>query len=106
MHDLREIALRRIGIAGGDTSSHAALALDIWGLAYRHSLAAGVTLCALHSDASELDGVEMMLKGGQMGPSTLFETGARDRRLTFPHAPCNLLETENQLHDGDIWPHQ
>jgi uncharacterized protein YgbK (DUF1537 family) len=71
---LREMPLRRIGIAGGDTSSHAALALDIWGLAYRRSLAPGVTLCALRSDARDLDGVEIMLKGGQMGPPALFET--------------------------------
>jgi uncharacterized protein YgbK (DUF1537 family) len=71
---MHEIPLRRIGIAGGDTSSHTALALDIWALAYRRTLAPGVTLCALRSDVSGLDGLEVMFKGGQMGPPTLFET--------------------------------
>jgi uncharacterized protein YgbK (DUF1537 family) len=70
---LRAVPLRRVGIAGGDTASHTALGLDIWGLAYRRTLAPGVTLCATRSDDRALDGVELMLKGGQMGPPDLFE---------------------------------
>jgi uncharacterized protein YgbK (DUF1537 family) len=67
------VPLRRVGIAGGDTSSHVALGLDIWGLAWRGALAPGVTLCAARADRPALDGIEMMLKGGQMGPGDLFE---------------------------------
>lgn len=70
---LAQVPLRRIGIAGGDTSSLAVQALAAWGLSYRASLAPGVALCQLHSDESALDGVEVMLKGGQMGPDNLFE---------------------------------
>jgi uncharacterized protein YgbK (DUF1537 family) len=70
---LAEVPLRRVGIAGGDTSSHVALGLDIWGLAWRGALAPGVTLCAARADRPALDGIEMMLKGGQMGPVDLFE---------------------------------
>lgn len=66
-------AVRRIGIAGGDTSSLAMRALDAWGLAYRGLLAPGVPLCLLHSDDARLDGVELMLKGGQMGGTDVFE---------------------------------
>ncbi|MDB5938737.1 MAG: type effector Hrp-dependent outer domain protein [Polaromonas sp.] len=65
--------LQRLGIAGGDTSSHAVQALDAWGLSYQALLAPGVALCRLHSDRPSLDGLEIMLKGGQMGGETLFE---------------------------------
>lgn len=65
--------VRRLGIAGGDTSSHAVQALKAWGLSYQAQLAPGVALCRLHSDERRLDGLEIMLKGGQMGGEKLFE---------------------------------
>lgn len=70
---LAQVPLRRIGIAGGDTSSLAVQALEAWGLSYRASLSPGVALCQLRSDHPGLDGLEIMLKGGQMGPDDLFE---------------------------------
>ena len=71
---LQAVPLRRLGIAGGDTSSHAVQALDAWGLSYAAQLAPGVALCRLHSDDATLDGMEIMLKGGQMGGEDLFDT--------------------------------
>lgn len=65
--------VQRLGIAGGDTSSHAVQALDAWGLSYQAQIAPGVALCRLHSDDTRLDGLEIMLKGGQMGGELLFE---------------------------------
>jgi uncharacterized protein YgbK (DUF1537 family) len=65
--------LRRIGIAGGDTSSHGVQALDAWGLSYIADLGAGASLCRVHSDEAALDGMEIMLKGGQMGAQDVFE---------------------------------
>ncbi|EJN06048.1 four-carbon acid sugar kinase family protein [Herbaspirillum sp. YR522] len=70
---LQAVPLTRVGVAGGDTSSHALKALDIWGLSYLGNLSAGVALCRAHADLPQLDGVELMLKGGQMGDSDLFE---------------------------------
>ncbi|MFL9897102.1 four-carbon acid sugar kinase family protein [Paraburkholderia fungorum] len=70
---LGKVSLQRIGIAGGDTSSFAVRALDAWGLSYLAPLSAGVTVCRLHAERSELDGMEIMLKGGQMGDADLFE---------------------------------
>lgn len=70
---LHRLPLTRVGVAGGDTSSHAVLGLDAWGLSFLCRLAPGVSLCRLHSDRSELDGLELMLKGGQMGGDDLFE---------------------------------
>lgn len=70
---LAQVPLRRAGIAGGDTSSLAVQSLQAWGLSFQASLAPGVALCRLHSDSAGLDGLEIMLKGGQMGPEDLFE---------------------------------
>ena len=70
---LGAVQLQRVGIAGGDTSSFAVRALGAWGLSYLAPLSAGVTVCRLHADRSELDGMEIMLKGGQMGDADLFE---------------------------------
>jgi uncharacterized protein YgbK (DUF1537 family) len=70
---LGAVRLQRIGIAGGDTSSFAVRALGAWGLSYLAPLSAGVTVCRLHADCAELDGMEIMLKGGQMGDADLFE---------------------------------
>ncbi|QFZ81397.1 four-carbon acid sugar kinase family protein [Variovorax paradoxus] len=67
------VPLQRVGIAGGDTSSHAVQALDAWGLSYVADLGAGTSLCRVHSDEAALDGLEIMLKGGQMGSDDVFE---------------------------------
>ncbi|WP_034294459.1 four-carbon acid sugar kinase family protein [Herbaspirillum sp. RV1423] len=65
--------VRRIGVAGGDTSSHALKALDIWGLSYLGKLSPGVALCRAHADGARENGIELMLKGGQMGGEDLFD---------------------------------
>lgn len=70
---LAAVPLSRVGVAGGDTSSLAVGALDAWGLSYLAQLAPGTALCRLHSEAPGLDGVEIMLKGGQMGSQDVFE---------------------------------
>jgi uncharacterized protein YgbK (DUF1537 family) len=63
----------RLGIAGGDTSSHAVQALSAWALTWLGRPAPGVALCRLHTAAPHLDGLEIMLKGGQMGGQGLFD---------------------------------
>lgn len=70
---LQGVRPARLGLAGGDTSSHCIQALDVWGLSYRTQIEPGVALCRLHADASHLDGLEVMLKGGQMGSDGIFE---------------------------------
>jgi len=69
---LAEADVSRIVVAGGDTSSHAVAALDAWGLSYRAPMVAGAPLCRLHSDGARLDGCDIILKGGQMGPVSFF----------------------------------
>lgn len=70
---LAKTPLQRIGVAGGDTSSHGVQALDAWGLSYVADMGAGASLCRVHSDHAALDGMEIMLKGGQMGTPDVFE---------------------------------
>jgi len=69
----RGISLGRLGIAGGDTSSQAIAQLDVWALSYASVLSPGVTVCTMHSDRPALDGLTVMLKGGQMGSEDLFD---------------------------------
>jgi len=74
--------VRRAGVAGGDTSSHALSALEITALSYVGDLAPGAALCRAHAPGSPLDGLELLLKGGQMGGVDLFE------RLVGPPGEC------------------
>ena len=69
---LSVVRLRRLGVAGGDTSSWILRTLDVWGLSFVGHLAPGVALCRARSHDRNLDGIELMLKGGQMGPPDLF----------------------------------
>jgi uncharacterized protein YgbK (DUF1537 family) len=74
---LREVLVRapvrRVGVAGGDTSSHALRALEPWGLGWLGDLGAGAMVGRLRADAPGADGIELMLKGGQMGTDDVFE---------------------------------
>lgn len=69
----QDTRLGRLGIAGGDTSSQAMSTLDVWALSYSRMLSPGVTVCTMHSDTPGLDGIEVMLKGGQMGADDVFD---------------------------------
>jgi uncharacterized protein YgbK (DUF1537 family) len=70
---LRQSGVRRIAIAGGDTSTAIATGLGFWGLAYHGRAARGVTVCRARSDESSRDGMLVMLKGGQMGDDHIFD---------------------------------
>jgi uncharacterized protein YgbK (DUF1537 family) len=70
---MAEQSIARLVIAGGDTSSHAVAALDVWGLSYRGPMAPGAPLCRVHSDDARLDGLDIILKGGQMGSPDFFD---------------------------------
>jgi uncharacterized protein YgbK (DUF1537 family) len=73
---LRELLMvsgvRRVLIAGGDTSSHAVKQLGLHALTFAAPLAPGVPLCRAHAPGSRLDGLELVLKGGQVGPDEFF----------------------------------
>jgi uncharacterized protein YgbK (DUF1537 family) len=66
--------LRRAVIAGGDTSSHALRQLGVYALTTCLPLPAtpGSPLCLAHSDDKTFDGLEIALKGGQVGGDDYF----------------------------------
>jgi uncharacterized protein YgbK (DUF1537 family) len=69
---VEESGVRRILIAGGDTSTHAVKQLELDALTFAAPLVPGVPLCRGHATGSSLDGLELALKGGQMGPEDFF----------------------------------
>jgi 3-oxoisoapionate kinase len=66
--------LRRAILAGGDTSSHALGELDVFALTTRFPLPAtpGSPLCTAASADPALDGLEIAMKGGQVGGDDYF----------------------------------
>lgn len=78
---VRESGVRRVLIVGGDTSTHVMQQLEIRALTFVASLAPGVPLCLAHAPDSELEGLEIALKGGQIGPEDLFAR-VRDGRAS------------------------
>jgi uncharacterized protein YgbK (DUF1537 family) len=74
---MEEARVARLLVAGGDTSTLAIEALDIWGLSYRAPMVAGAPLCRAHSVMPRLDGLDIVLKGGQMGPPDFFAIASR-----------------------------
>lgn len=65
--------IRRVVVAGGDTSSYAMSALDAYGIEVVGAIDVAAWLCALRSAQPHLDGVEVVLKGGQVGGVDFFE---------------------------------
>jgi uncharacterized protein YgbK (DUF1537 family) len=69
---LREARLTRAVISGGDTSGHAASTLGVYALTAVAPVAPGSPLCRAHADDAELAGLEIALKGGQVGRPDFF----------------------------------
>jgi len=71
---LKRHPVRRLAVAGGDTSSRIVDHLGYWGLGYHSQISNGVAVSLARSDDPSRDGMLVMLKGGQMGHEDLFET--------------------------------
>ncbi len=69
---LARTGLRRVVIAGGDTSSYATQELQLYGLEMLSELTPGAPLCRAYSEDPQFDGLEIALKGGQMGKADYF----------------------------------
>lgn len=72
--------VRRLLIAGGDSSSHAAAALGIKALSMIAPLTPGAPMCRAHAPGSPADGIEVNFKGGQVGAPDYF-SAARNGSL-------------------------
>lgn len=69
--------LTRVVIAGGDTSGRAASMLGIDALTAIAPLAPGAPLCRAHATRADRDGLQIALKGGQVGAPDFFVAAKR-----------------------------
>ncbi|SNY92888.1 Uncharacterized conserved protein YgbK, DUF1537 family [Cohaesibacter sp. ES.047] len=72
-HAITQTGLTRAILAGGDSSSHAVSAMGVKNMEVAGPLVPGAPLCRVHSMDSAVDGVEISLKGGQVGDDNFFE---------------------------------
>jgi len=76
---LGQVPVRRLLVAGGDSSSFAAATLGIQALTMIAPLAPGAPLCRAHASGSPADGIEINFKGGQVGTDDYFGRVVRGR---------------------------
>ncbi len=65
--------LKRVVIAGGDTSSYAARAMQIDAVEMIAPVVIGAPLCKAYSTNKSIDGLEVNFKGGQVGSENYFK---------------------------------
>ncbi|MFI8632618.1 four-carbon acid sugar kinase family protein [Microbacterium sp. NPDC077663] len=70
---VRAGATRRVVVCGGDTSSRVVALLGIRSVSLVAALGGNVVLLRADSDDTDIDGIELLLKGGQVGADDLFE---------------------------------
>lgn len=74
---VREKATRRVIVCGGDTSSRVVRLLGVESLSIAANPWGNVVLLRAHAAEPAIDGLELLLKGGQVGAETLFTDIAR-----------------------------
>jgi 3-oxoisoapionate kinase len=75
---VRQSGVRRVMIAGGDTSTYAVRQLGIEALTMVSPLIQGAPLCQVHAaDNKKIDGLEIVLKGGQVGSEDCFASSCQ-----------------------------
>jgi uncharacterized protein YgbK (DUF1537 family) len=70
---LARVRPARIGVVGGDTSSRAVQALAPWALGWVGRLGGSSPVVRAFADDPAVDGLELMLKGGQMGEEDVLD---------------------------------
>lgn len=84
---LQEPGVRRLVVAGGDTSGLVVRHLGIEALEMIMPLAPGGPLCRAHARERWLDGLQIALKGGQVGQADYFGRAARGDPLPMSASP-------------------
>lgn len=74
--------VRRVAVAGGDTSGQAVQALHLAALKMRATLAPGVPLCDGFTGIDQSPAIEIALKGGQVGNKRFFSSVRAGRPLS------------------------
>ncbi len=78
---LDRVDLQRVVVAGGDSSGEVASALDIAALQVMAGIAPGAPLCRAWSSQARRNGLEIVLKGGQIGSASFFGAVREGRPL-------------------------
>jgi len=73
--------IKRLVIAGGDTSSYAARALGIEAVEMISPLWPGAPLCKAHAPGKPVDGLQVNIKGGQVGDENYYITVLKGKPL-------------------------
>ncbi|WP_214630198.1 four-carbon acid sugar kinase family protein [Paenibacillus agaridevorans] len=68
-----EAGISRIVIAGGDTSGYVSRTIGIYALECKAAIEPGGPLCRAHCHDPSIDGLELVLKGGQVGSDDFLE---------------------------------
>jgi uncharacterized protein YgbK (DUF1537 family) len=74
---LQRHALSRLVVAGGDTSGRVVSQLPVEALEAVSPLARGSPICRCYSSSSRFDGMELVMKGGQVGAADFFRAAKR-----------------------------
>jgi uncharacterized protein YgbK (DUF1537 family) len=69
---MNESGVRRVVVAGGDTSGFVTREMNIFGLEMLLPVSPGAPLCKTYSMEDSMNGIEMALKGGQFGSPDYF----------------------------------
>lgn len=77
-----ETRVKRAAVSGGDTSGFAMRALGAYALEAVAPIAPGAPLCRVFSTDPKVDGIEIALKGGQMGEADFFGSVRAGRATT------------------------
>jgi 3-oxoisoapionate kinase len=82
---VHESGVTRVVLCGGDTSSHAVQQLGLTAITFAGVLVPGAPLCRVHAEGhSFFNGLEIVLKGGQIGPEDFFEIARRGHYSANP----------------------
>src|SRR5690606_22160920 len=73
IHCAERIPLDRVIIAGGDTSGHVVMALGATAMISKFPAGKYTQLCELEAENPAINGLEVVLKGGQIGEADFFE---------------------------------
>lgn len=71
-HAVETNNLKRVVVAGGDTSSYAARAMEITAVEMIAPLVSGAPLCKAYSKNKKINGLQLNFKGGQVGAEDFF----------------------------------
>jgi len=94
---LRRTDLKRLAIAGGDTSGRVQKQLSIEALEIVDTYDEGPPLCYVYSNDSAVNGIEVAFKGGQVGDVDYFSRTRTTRTFDFETAALGRAQEETHV---------